>query len=103
MTPVDPDLYSRYSLPSIAHVTGPAGAAIAAYKAYCADPIFAPAPTPAEVRLIAEYCEHYISSSLLTYPADELRQLRQAVVQIRTVKQLADWLWDCRRIGIWPL
>jgi hypothetical protein len=103
MTPIDPDLFARYGLPLTAHVYGPAAAAIAAYKAYRADPIFAPEPTAAQVRLVAEYCEHYISSSLFTYPADELAQVRAAIVQIRTLRELADWLWDCRRIGIWPL
>jgi hypothetical protein len=103
MTPVDPDLYTRYGIPLTAHAYGPTRAAIAAYIAYRDDPIFAPAPTDAQVRLIAQYCQHYIAAPLFTCPADELRRLRREVDHIRTVRELADWLWDCRRIGIEPL
>src|SRR3954467_7623402 len=107
MTPIDPNLYTRYAPPGLppltAHVTGPPRAAIAAYQAYCADPIFQPAPTLDEVRLVAQYCQEFVNAPLFTNPADELRQLRAAVVQIRTVKELADWLWDCRAIGIEPI
>jgi hypothetical protein len=47
---------------------------------------------------VAEYCQEYIAAPMFTYPAYELAQLRECVQYIRTVQELADWLWDCRRI-----
>jgi hypothetical protein len=105
MTPRDPDLYTRYGLPSTAQEPNgsPLRAAIAAFRAWSHDPIFVPLPTVEQVRLLAEYCQDYIRAPVFTYPAQELAVLRAMVVQIRTVRQLADWLWECRRIGIEPL
>jgi hypothetical protein len=103
MTPRDPDLYMRYSIPLTCDVNGPTRAAIAAYIAFRDDPVMEPAPTPDQVRLVAQYCQHYIQAPMFTCPAYELAQLRDAVMYIRTVQELADWLWDCRRIGIEPL
>jgi hypothetical protein len=76
---------------------GPTGRAIAAYRAWTADPIFVPPPTVAQVRLLAEYCQDYIHQ--FTYPVDEVNELRRRVVHIRTATDLADWLWDCRQMA----
>jgi hypothetical protein len=103
MTPRDPDLYTSYGLPLTTHAHAPTQAAIAAYRAFVADSLFVPPPSADEVRLVALYCQEYIGSPMFTYPADELRQLRRTIVHVRTVQELADWLWDCRRIGIEPL
>lgn len=107
MTPQDPDLYTHYGLPLTAHVYEPTRSAIAAYIAHRDDPIFVREPDAAQVRLVAEYCQHYINArepfGHFTYPADELADLRIRVTRIRTVGELAGWLWDCRRIGIEPL
>jgi hypothetical protein len=97
MTPTDPDLYTRYGLPTTAHVYGPTRAAIAAYRAWRNDPIFVPPPTLDQVRLLAEYCQDFIGE--YTYPLDELKELRQRVLLIKTLTELADWLWDCRRLA----
>jgi hypothetical protein len=99
MTPRDPDLYTRYHTPPLAaHADAPTRLAIAIYRAYRLDPVLERAPTAAEVRLVALYCQEWIRSPLFTYPADGLAQLRWDVERIRTVQDLADWLWDCRRI-----
>jgi hypothetical protein len=76
-------------------------AAIAAYRAYGRDPIFNPPPTLAQVRLLGEYCQDFINE--YTYPVDELKELRRRIATVKTLTDLADWLWDCRRIGIEPL
>jgi hypothetical protein len=104
MTPTDPDPRTRYGFPSIAAAAeAKTQAAIRAYRAYRADPLFVPAPSTAQVRLVAQYCHEYISSPVFTYPAEELRQLREMVLLIVTLGELADWLWEARRIGIEPL
>ena len=78
-------------------------AALSVFVAYRADPIMEPRPSLAQVRLVAQYCEEYIWSPLYTHPVDELADLRRRVAYIRTLRDLADWLWDCRRVGIEPL
>jgi hypothetical protein len=98
-----PNRVTHATIPLIADAYAPTQAAIAAYIAYRDDPVMEPAPTDAQVRLVAQYCQHYISAPLFTYPADELRRLRWEVEHIRTADDLARWLWDCRRIGIEPL
>jgi hypothetical protein len=99
MTPRDPDPRTRYGTPPLAaHAGASTRAAIAAYVAYRNDPVMEPKPTDAQVRLVAQYCQEWIRSPLFTYPADGLAQLRWDVERIRTVADLADWLWDCRRI-----
>jgi hypothetical protein len=102
VTPHDPDLYTRYGMPSTPNGS-PLCAAIAAYRAWRNDNIFHPCPTPAQVRLVAQYCEDVIRAPVFMYPAQELAVLRAMVVQIRTLNELADWLRECRRIGIEPL
>jgi hypothetical protein len=77
--------------------------AIAAFTAYRADPIMEPRPTLQQIRLVAQYCEEYIWSPSYCYPTEELADLRRRVAYIATLRDLADWLWDCRRIGIEPL
>ena len=79
----------------------PTHAAIAAYLAWSADRMFMPPPTVAQVRLIAEYCQEYINQ--YTYPQDAITYLRRRVVQIRTLDDLEDWLWDCRKFAGSPL
>jgi hypothetical protein len=78
----------------VTHALTPTHAAIAAYRAWSADPLFVPPPTVAQVRLVAEYCQDYIAE--YTYPVDAIAYLRRRVVYIRTLDDLADWLWDCR-------
>jgi hypothetical protein len=78
-------------------------AALSVFVAYRADPIMEPRPTPEQVRLVAQYCEEYIWSPTFCFPAEELAELRRRVAYICTLRDLADWLWDCRRIGIEPL
>src|SRR4030095_1949093 len=103
MTPRDPDLYTRYGLPRTALVYDSTRAAIEAFRAWRDDPIFMPMPTPGQVRLVAQYCQAFIMAPILTCPAEELIQLRARIEQIRTLKELADWLGECRQIGIEPL
>lgn len=105
MTPRDPDLYTRYGLPqtSWTYDGSPMRAAIAAYTAWRDDPIFIPMPAPGQVRLVCQFLQDYINAPIFTYPAEELIQLRARIEHIRTLKELADWLWECRRIGIEPL
>jgi hypothetical protein len=105
MTPRDPDLYTRYGLPST--VQEPAGsptrAAIEAFRAWRDDPIFIPMPTPGQVRLLAEYCQDYISAQAFVFPKEIIADLRAQVVYIKTLDELMNWLEGCRKIGLWPL
>jgi hypothetical protein len=104
MTPRDPDPHTRYGIPLTAHAYAPTRSAIAAYIAYRDDQVMEPAPTPNQVRLVAQYCQEYINAPAFAYyVSPEHFRLRREVEQIRTVRELADWLWDCRRIGIEPL
>jgi hypothetical protein len=75
----------------------PTDAAIAAYRAWSADPLFVPPPTVEQVRLVAEYCQDYINER--TFPADTITYLRRRVAYIKTLDDLADWLWDCRKFA----
>jgi hypothetical protein len=104
MTPRDPDLYTRYGTPPLAaHADAPTRAAIAIYRAYRLDPVLERAPTAAEVRLVAMYCCDYIYGPLPVYVGEDVLELQRRVLYIRTLDDLARWLWDCRRIGIEPL
>jgi hypothetical protein len=75
----------------------PTDAAIAAYRAYEVDPIMEPEPTVAQVRLVAEHLQEYINER--TFPAEPITYLRRRVVYIKTLDDLADWLWDCRKFA----
>jgi hypothetical protein len=44
-----------------------------------------------------------INAPIFSLPAEELIQLRARILHIRTLNELVDWLWECRRIGIEPL
>jgi len=101
MTPHDPAYYQ--TPPPLSKCSSPTLSAIFAYRAYQLDPIMQPPPTLAQVRLIACYLYEYIHAPVFTYPADELKRLRASAEHIVTVRHLADWLWDCRKIGLEPL
>jgi hypothetical protein len=98
MTPRDPDPYTRYTLPSTRQAQTRTAAAIAIYRAYRLDPFFMRPPSTDEVRLIAEFCQEWINSSAFTCLDEERAWLRHEVKYIRTIDDLARWLWDCRRI-----
>jgi hypothetical protein len=98
-----PNRATHATLPLAAHTDAPTRCAIAAYLAYTADPVMEPRPTLQQVRLVAQYCEEYIWSPDFAYVSPELAELRRRVEHICTLRELADWLWDCRAIGIEPL
>jgi hypothetical protein len=76
----------------------PTDAAIAAYRAYRDDKgMFEPEPSLEQIRLIAEHLQEYINER--TFPADAIDYLRRLVVYIKTLDDLADWLWDCRKFA----
>jgi hypothetical protein len=49
------------------------------------------------------YCCDYIYGPLPVYVGEDVLELQRRVLYIRTLDDLARWLWDCRRIGIEPL
>jgi hypothetical protein len=94
------DLYA--SPPLIAEAPPAQRLAIAVYRHHRDDPILCRQPNGYEVRLIALYLYDYIHAPIYL-PSAELAELRRRVEYIRTLLDLANWLWDCRRIGIEPL
>jgi hypothetical protein len=74
-------------------------AAVVVYARYMREPRFEREPTADELRLIVDYCAHYIHAPCLV-ETDELRLLRLAIVRVTTPEQLAGWLWGCSTIGI---
>jgi hypothetical protein len=89
-------------LPLVADAPHAQRAAIAVYVAYRADPVMEPPPNAYEVRLIAMYLDEYIHAPVHLL-STELAELRRDVEYIRTLNDLANWLWDARRIRLEPL
>jgi hypothetical protein len=98
----DADPYAAIALPLVADAPHAQRCAIAVYVKYRAEPVMEPPPNAYEVRLIAMYLYEYIHAPVHLL-SDELADLRRRVEQIRSLRELADWLWDCRRIGLEPL
>jgi hypothetical protein len=73
--------------------------AVVVYARYMAEPRFEREPTLDELRLIVDYCHHYINAPCLV-ETDELRILRSAILFVETPHELSGWLWGCGTIGI---
>jgi hypothetical protein len=73
------------------------------YACHMRDPMYEREPAPDELRLIVEYCEHFINAPCWVFPADEIRLLRLSILRVRTTEQLTGWLWLCGEIGLGPV
>jgi len=97
------DTYGALGLPTTYYRQEATRAAIAVYLRYMADPIMEPEPTPAELRMIVEYCAYFIHAPAWTHPPRELKMLRASIEHVTSAHELATWLWGCGQIGIDPL
>jgi hypothetical protein len=97
------DEYSACGLPLALRTNGLYADAIAVTVRHLADIRFERAPTPAELRLVCEYCAYFINAPAWVLPKRELAMLRASVIHIATVADLANWLWGCKQIGLRPL
>jgi len=74
--------------------------AVVVYVCHMRDPIYERAPSPRELRLLADYCDYWINAPCFVMPADEIRILRLSVLRVRTVEQLTGWLWCCQSVPL---
>jgi len=95
--------YSAAGLPLHYYRQEATRAAILVYVRHMAQPRFEPAPTADELRLVVEYCEYFIHAPAWKIPARELGMLRASIEHVKTVHDLATWLYGCRLIGCAPI
>jgi hypothetical protein len=97
------DEYDAFGLPLGVRASGMYAAAILVTLRHIQEPRFEPEPSPTELRLLVEHCAYFIHAPAWKFPARELKMLRASIEHIKTVPDLANWLWGCRQIGIRPL
>ncbi len=100
------DLYQPYTAAGTPQTVwlyngGRTRAAVVVYACYIRDPLYEREPSADEIRLLVEYCHHWINAPLLVQPRHELRELRLAILRVTTAEQLAAWLWGCEQAGPW--
>lgn len=98
----DADPYATIALPLVADAPYAQRCAIGVYVDYRKDPIMEPPPNAYEIRLIAMFLYEYINAPV-HLPSQRLADLRRDVEYIRTLTELADWLWEARKIPLVPL
>jgi len=98
----DADPYAAIALPLVADAPYAQRCAIAVYVAYREDPIMCRPPNAYEIRLIAMYLYEYINAPV-HLPSERLADLRRDVEYIRTLNDLANWLWEARKVPLEPL